>query len=472
MGLNLLGGFLNESHEERIKYGFLSAAFFFLIAGYTVAKELENSVFMTIVGRTYVPLAKTITLFALIPAIFLYSKLVDRLRRYQLLMFYTALFGSVGLYFSYLLGHPTIGLANTQANPNRLFGWIFYFFVEGYTPFLVSVFWAFANSISSPESAKRNYGMMVSASKVGGMMSAALAWYLFSQNIMCASGSCQDVWVHQVVMAFSSSMLMVVPLLIWLLKRNVPGRYLHGYEAVYKAEKERKKVQSKEKGSVQGFFKSIFSGLILLVRYPYVMGIFGMVYFYEVGSTVLNYLRLGVAQAHSTNVSELSANLLQMMFLMHLVGFFISLFGTSNLLQKLGERTCLLLIPLLSGSLLLYLMVETTPFALMCAWVAFKAVNYAFSWPVRESLYIPTVKEIKFKAKSWIDAFGSKFAKSSGSAFNYFGTFVGSEYMMSIHSFFFAGIITFWFIDALLLGNRFDRAVENNEVIGLDENSD
>ena len=66
----LFGGWLNEPKEERIKYTLLSCAFFFLIAGYTVAKELKDSVFVTIVGRTYIPQAKILALLVLIPAIF------------------------------------------------------------------------------------------------------------------------------------------------------------------------------------------------------------------------------------------------------------------------------------------------------------------------------------------------------------------------------------------------------------------
>jgi len=95
-----------------------------------------------------------------------------------------------------------------------------------------------------------------------------------------------------------------------------------------------------------------------------------------------------------------------------------------------------------------------------------KSINLAFSWPVRESLYIPTVKEIKFKSKSWIDAFGSKFAKTSGSAFNWSTTQVSSAMYIPLHSFFFAGVVGLWFITAYLLGRRFDQAVAKNEVIG------
>ena len=128
-----------------------------------------------------------------------------------------------------------------------------------------------------------------------------------------------------------------------------------------------------------------------------------------------------------------------------------------------------MLVPLLSGVLLLYLLIETTPEALIIAFIALKAVNYAFAWPVRESLYIPTIKAIKFKSKSWIDAFGSKFAKAGGSVFNIFVSHLGPSLTLPAHSFFFAGMVASWFVVALFLGLRFDRAVARNEVIGLDD---
>ncbi len=473
MAQDIRAGEWFENKEERLKFIFLAIAFFFVVGGYTAAKELKDSVFMSIVGRTYVPIAKIMTMIVLIPAIFLYSYLVDRLRRYHLLMLYSGFFGVMALIFTYLLGHPTIGLSNTDANPNRIFGWLFYFIFEAYSPFVVSVFWAFANSVSSPEGAKKNYGYIVSASKIGGMISAGLAWYLFSTNADCVSGCLQDVWMHQVVLGLSACMIMVVPIVIYLLMKNVPGQYLHGYEAVYQSEKDKQSAAEQEKivgamATMKHFLKSIFSGVILFFKYPYAMGIFGMVYFYEVVSTVLNYIRLAIAQEQSSNLSQVSAFLFKMIFFMHFVGFLFSFFGTSMLLKRLGERTCLLLVPLLSGGLLLYLMVDLSPFAVMVTWIALKAVNYAFAWPVRESLYIPTIKEIKFKTKSWIDAFGSKFGKSSGSTFNMAAAWVGESMMMPTYSFFFAGMVGLWFAVALALGIRFDRAVTNNEVIGED----
>lgn len=462
-GLNrIFGRFFDIEQQERLKVLLLTISFFLIIGAYTIAKELKDSVFMSIVGKSYVPLAKWWVMIALIPAIFLYSKLVDKMRRYYLLCFFCAIYGVFGLLFAVLLGHPTIGLGNTDTSFYRVFGWLFYFFVEGYSPFVVSVFWAFANSINSPESAKKNYGLMVSGSKLGGALSAGLAWYLFSVASDGSKGYLSDVMTHQLALAFSSLLLLIVPFVISFMMKKVPGQYLHGYEAAYKLEKQKSREGKAETG--------MFTGITMFVRYPYVLGIFGMVFFYEVVATVLSYLRLEVAQANSSSVSEVTSFLFKITFMYHSVGCVIALIGTTQLLKAFGERICLILIPLASGVLLLYLMLSnTSPSALIVAFVALKAINYAFSWPVRESLYIPTVKEIKFKSKSWIDAFGSKFAKTTGSFFNVIAEQLGPALFLPSHSFFFAILVGGWFMTAFMLGRRFDKAVANNEVIGAEQ---
>src|SRR5690606_11957595 len=127
-------------------------------------------------------------------------------------------------------------------------------------------------------------------------------------------------------------------------------------------------------------------------------------------------------------------------------------------------------VPLVIGGLILNFLITASPWSFKFLLASLKAIHYALSQPVRESLYIPTVKEIKFKSKAWIDAFGGKFGRSAGSSFNMISIWFGNTLLLPLHSFFFAGIIGLWFIAALLLGRRFDRAVARNEVIGL-ENS-
>lgn len=459
-----------ERHYERLKSIFLWVAFFFIIGSYTVIRELRDSIFAFIVGRDHLSSAKIITLVGFIPAIFLYSKLVDKMRRYYLLCAYSAFYAIGGFVFAYYLGDAAIGIPNTLKSSDRVIGWLFYFFVEGFSPFVVSVFWAFLNSISSPETAK-NYGFLVSGSKLGGMLASISAWYFLSRRTVLGMPVYSDTANHQILILISSSLLLCVPFIIFWMMKKVPGKFLHGYEAVYQVEKEKVKHGEAETG--------MMAGLNMLIKYPYVLGIFCMVFFYEMVTTVLSIMRVGIAEDAATSISGTSAELFKMIFYSHATGFVISLIGTSTLVRWLGEKRCLMLIPISSGFFLAYFMMSYIDICAWCAstqaliigYIGLKSINYAFSHPVRESLYIPTVKEIKFKSKSWIDAFGSKFGKTSGAAFNRFATWMGASAFLSVHAAFFGAVTLLWILIAYLLGRRFEQAVSKNEVIGVDDES-
>ncbi len=448
-------GKISDKAAARLKFFFLAGTFFLIIGAYTIIRDLKNSIFMATVGKEYIPWARMISVVALVPFILLYSKLVDKVRRYYLLIFYSMAYAIFGLLFAYFLGDPQIGIANTDQSVYRFFGWLFYFFVEGFSPFVLSVYWAFANSISSPEEAKSNYGFMVTGSKLGGMVTAGFSWALFSMKEIPFYGSMTSISKHQLILVICSFLLCMIPLLIMYCMKIIPGHYLHGYEAAYKVEKKRGKQKT-----------GILSGLKMFIQYPYVLGIFSMVFLYEVVATVLGYLRLSVAQSNSSSVNDVSAFLFKWVFIMHFVGFLISFFGTSVLLKKIGTRLCLLLIPVATGLVLLCFMLFSSTWIIMAAFTLMKSINYAFSWPVRECLYIPTVKEIKFKSKSWIDAFGSKFARTTGSTINIYMATLPTALFVPFTSFFFAIVVGIWFVAAFLLGRRFERAIDNKEVIG------
>jgi len=450
---------------ERLKFTFLSIIFFFIIAAYTLILNLKSSVFMGIIGKEYVPVAKLAAMIFFIPAILFYSKLVDRVKKYYLLSFYSIFYIISCLIFAFFIGHPTIGILNTDQSPYRIFGWFFYIVSEGFSPFVLSVFWAFSNSISAPEGAKKGYGNMVSASKLGGILTAVLAWALFSFtspltglgkifNFLLVS----DIAKIQIIFIISAICLMVVPITVLLLIRKVPASCLHGYEAVYSAEKDMREAGKADTG--------IFAGLKMFLKYPYVLGIFGMIFFYEVLHTILNYLKLGVAEKAGGTIAGTSAFLFGWEIVMHSVGLLISFFGTTALLRKLGTRACVFLIPILMGAIVLCFIFTSNSTVAMVAFTLITSLHYAFEKPVVESLYIPTLKEIKFKSKAWIDAFGRTAARSAGSIFNLLPTIFSSG--GAVFSFVFAFVIGAWTITAFLMGRRFDKAIETNEAIGAE----
>lgn len=447
---------------EAIKVLILSIVYFLVIVTYTMVKAMKNSIFLGVVGKEYVPIAKIAAMLVLIPAVLFYAFLVDNVRRYQLLMIYSTFFGIMLLLCAYLVGHPDIGIANTENSPYRLFGWLFYFLNEGYSPFVLSVFWAYVNSVNSPASAKKHYGLMIASSKLGGIFSAGFAWIFLNLTSELGRPLYSDVLNHQVLLGMAAFFVLCIPVLIYLLIKKVPGRYLHGYEAVYQFEKERKEHHEEKTG--------IFDGLIMFFKWPYLLGIFGMLFFYEIVNTILSYQSLGIAQEGASGLSDVSAFFFQQELWMHLTGLVISLVGTSYLMMRFGERICLLLVPILTGLVLTMFLFTHSNWSIILAFILLRSINYAFAQPVRESLYIPTIKEMKFKSKSWIDAFGSKLSKSTGSAINMLSGVLGVESGASpFYVVVFSLITTLWTLNAYFMGWRFEYAIKNKEAIGGEE---
>lgn len=451
--------------EDRIKVLLLTLSFFLVIGGYTIIRELKDSIFTSIVAgtqRKYLMQAKMLSMLLLIPALFLHARLVDKLRTHYLLYFYTVFYGVAGLLCAYYLGDPQIGLANKVADPHRIFGWLFYFLIEGYSPFVVSVFWAFANSITSPESAKNNYTLMIAGSKIGGIITALLSCWMLTKYFL------NDIVNHQILTAGASLLLLMVPFVVYLLVKYVPAKNLHGYEAGYQVDKEIEKEEAKKTGVLEGL-NSMLAGLWLLFKYPYVLGIFGLSFFFEVINQAFKIENIVFGVSSASTLSGFSSFLLMQAMFVHMAGLCVVLFGTRAIINALGEKKSLMLVPTLTGLSVLYFVFRQSQFAATIAFVVTRSINYAFAVPLRESLYIPTIKEVQFKSKSWIDGFGTKFAKTFAVSFNSLTDGFPVHLRLTFQAAFFSITIFVWFITSYALGRRYEQAVERNEVIGAEE---
>ena len=52
--------------------------------------------------------------------------------------------------------------------------------MESFNAFYSTTFWSFADSINNPKDAKHTYGLLVSGSKIGGILSSLLFYYMIS----------------------------------------------------------------------------------------------------------------------------------------------------------------------------------------------------------------------------------------------------------------------------------------------------
>ena len=124
------------------------------------------------------------------------------------------------------------------------------------------------------------------------------------------------------------------------------------------------------------------------------------------------------------------------------------------------------MIPVATGMSVLAFLLYPSYGTAIFAFVVARSVNYAFASPLRESLYIPTVKEIQFKSKAWIDGIGVKFAKTCAGSFNMYSSGLAGTALLATQATFFSLVVFFWCIVAHLLGGRFEKAIKSNEVIG------
>ncbi len=435
---------------EKVKIALLTASFFCIIACYTVLRELRDVIFIDTVGCSHLQHVQIASLFALVPALFLYALCVDRLKKHQLLYVYTLLYGIGGLFIAFYLGRPA-GFVEWGTR-SYVFGWLQYIFIEGYVPFVISPFLAFVSSVITPTRAAQSYAVIIGGSKLGGMLTAALAWWFL--RFLSWPGDT----TLRFLLILASLFIFLVPVLIFWLNKSVPESFMRGYEAHSVLDK-------KNKRDGAPWYQDLFSGLRHMAKYPYILGIFGLVFSWEIISVVLSYHRLGMCVMVHKTVAGLSSELFLQIFWTHVLSFFITCIGATSLCAGAGQRLTMMAVPILTGFLAVGFFTSKVSTVIIGCYILMRALNYSLALSVREVLYIPTTTEMRFKSKSWIDVFGAKFARGSGSLYGIFaqssGACTGSSYLC-----FCLTIIGCWMMTAHFLGKRFEAAIKHQEVIG------
>lgn len=156
--------------EELKKFLLLGIIFGLIIGIYWTLRPMKDALFQDIVGGTYQPRAKMLSLLVVFPLVIIYSKLVEWLPRQTLFYVLSLAYGIATLIISYFMFDPNIGLANLHADPSRILGWVWYVFVESFGSLVIALFWAFATDITTAESAKKGFSLVVMIGQIGGML--------------------------------------------------------------------------------------------------------------------------------------------------------------------------------------------------------------------------------------------------------------------------------------------------------------
>jgi AAA family ATP:ADP antiporter len=440
---------VDEFDGKKILY--FALAFFFIIATSSILRALKTSIFLGIIGKEHLPKAKLLAIILIIPCMMLFSKLVDKLKRHQLVYFLVLLYAVICIIFSIFLIHPTIGLRNTQPSAFRLVGWGFEIFIDFYQALIIGTFWSFINSISTTNFATKSYGAITATSRVGGILGSVLGLTVIGYSGLPGWQSIP------LMIAISSICLTIVFVLVFKVKSTIPKEHLLGYSKI-QTTVARKKTYG------------VLEGLKLMLSNPYVFGIFGLVFFHEIVSTIFDYqFQYLLATESQNNITTMSSYMMIYTISFQVIGLLFAILGTISLLRRLGLQFCILLGPSVAFLSVIAFIIYPTLKTVFVIMVAIRAMHYGFNTPIRDMLYIPTIKDIQFKSKGWIDSFGRSFSQSFGSVFNEMSRYVNASVGLILSSSFSLVVIVGWLFTAYFLGKKYTHTVETKQLIGAEE---
>ncbi len=447
-----LSNYFKIDYYDFVKVSLLGFAYFFILASYSILRSLKTSIFLGLVGEEYQPYTRIIAIVIMLPYMFFYSKMVDKIKhRHHIVGIILGGYGIISILFALAFAHPTMGLRNTMIGPHRFLGWAFEIFMDLYSAVILSTFWSFINSICTPLFANKYYGFIVGTGKVGGVLSPMLGLLVISLI---------PDWRSTSLLSLLSGLFLIAAItLVYFLLKKIPTSYAQGYgEVVTKTPK------TNQKGS-----PGIFEGLRLMITEPYVFGIFWLMYSVEIISIIFDYqMQIHLSQSTNKNIALMNKFMFAYTSSFQAFGFLFAFFGTSALLKRIGIRGCLMIMPLSIFLLIALLASHPTLPVIFVVMVILRSLNYGFDFPMREMLYIPTIKDIQFKSKAWSDSFGKTFSKTSGSIFNLISRNSASPcLLMNVTTF---GITSIYLVTAFFVGRTYVATINEGKIIGEKQN--
>lgn len=440
--------FGNFEREEFKKFLRMGLIFALIIGVYWTLRPLKDAVFIQLVGKLYLPYAKTVSVIALLPLVMFYTRLLEKTSREKMLVILPTFYGLAVLLFSVVMlfvqGAAGSGLT-------MVVGYIWYLFIESFGSLMVALFWAFSADITDPASAKRGFPLVVAIGQIGGI--------IFPYGIGGLPHRLGLKTDFLSMLILGALLLLIIPTLRYFW-RATPKKLLQAYHG--------KNEEKEEKEQEPGFLE----GLKLLLKHKYLLGIFAANFIYEVVVTIFDFnfklaaseIYSGVALSNYLSIYGSSVNIVSLCCL---------LLGISNVTRFLGVGVALAAMPIIVGVALFgFLSISSLTF-LFILMVGAKAINYALNGPALKQLYIPTTPDARFKAQAWIETFGSRSSKQAGSVFNMslaplqaaHGILVGKARYLMYSGFIGFPLLGLWFVVALMLGRTFKRAIKEKKVV-------
>jgi ATP:ADP antiporter, AAA family len=375
---NPLRAFFDFSREE-IPVVLLMFAFFFLfILVFQMLRPLKKGMFIEAFGADTELYAKLLNMVISIFAVVVYTHLVNHLKRNKLLYVLGGFFAISFAILSFLLGSP---------QPPGWSIWGFYLWGDLLTTMMVAAFWAYLTDITYPDQAKRLYGAIGTGGVIGGIFGATTAKVLL-----------KPLGTSTILMIAAGLMLLLVVVVF-------------ATERLIERSTRFKKVTAPLRA--QSSFGAALEGARLTFASKYLFAIMGLMFFYEIGSQVNDY-QFSRFTEDLEGLAETQAYVVNASFYANLLAVFVQLFLVSMIMRKLGVLAALIVLPLaLIASSTAFFLVPTLTVA-MFLFISDNGLNYSIQQTSRESLYVVTSPEEKYKSRAFVNMFIQRLAKGLG----------------------------------------------------------
>lgn len=408
---------------EAITVLLLALNVFLILTSYYLLKVAREPLILLGGGaevKSYASFGQTILLIGVAS---FYGWLAARVSRIKLIAFITVFF------LLQLLGFWALGVYRIKI------GIPFFLWVGIFNIVTITQFWSFAADTYTEEQGKRLFPIVGIGSSIGAVGGAWLAAPLIRRG--------------------SPFLLMIVAAAILVVALAVTF-------AVHLREAARDKAHHAHVPVAKGnAFALVFRDRYLLV---FALLILALNYVTKSGDYVLDRMLLAQAPEHArvAYIGQFKAHYFEWI---NVSGVILQLFFVSRIVKYLGLRTALVLVPMASFAGYGVAVIIPIIGVLFVSRIVESSLDYSLSSTAQQTLWLPTSREAKYKAKQVVDGF----CRRGGDALSAGVVWLGAHFAFSTRVFLMINVVVtvVWIGLAWIIGRDFAKRVKTRETPSL-----
>jgi AAA family ATP:ADP antiporter len=357
--------------KPAIKSAVMFANFFLIIMALYQLKPASRSLILDAIGADYLPYIWVGSAIVLFVSIVIYERLLDRFRRFQLVLGTAAVFIAILVLFWLGLNGstPVIAIA-------------FYIFVDLFGVVMVEQFWSLANSVYGTQDGKKWYGLVGTGGLIGGAVGSATAGLLIKST---------SLQTRDLLLVGAAIVLIILLLTWWLDRQNIF-----------------------ENTSIQSRTPAKKRGWRYLIKSRYLMLIAAVLLMVQLVSPMIEFQFMHIIEDRYTEREARTEALSFFFSLLSAFAITVNLLITPILLRRFGVLAGLLVQPVVMFFSTFGFMLNPGLWSASIMKISDRGLSYSINRASKELLYIPVDPDVMYQVKSWIDMFGYRTFKIFG----------------------------------------------------------